>query len=106
MSRSTLKVATPNERDIMFTREFAFPCAAVYDALVKPELIRQWLTGPEGWTMTECTFEPRAGGTYRYAWSHEDGQTMGMGGDITEIVPRERIVATEKFDEPWYPGEA
>jgi len=31
---------------------------------------------------------------------------MGMGGVYREIVPPERIVATEKFDESWYPGEA
>ena len=31
---------------------------------------------------------------------------MGMGGVYREIVPPERIVNTEKFDEAWYPGEA
>ncbi len=31
---------------------------------------------------------------------------MGMGGVFREIVPPERIVSTEKFDEAWYPGEA
>lgn len=29
-----------------------------------------------------------------------------MGGVYREIVPRERIVCTELFDEAWYPGEA
>jgi uncharacterized protein YndB with AHSA1/START domain len=31
---------------------------------------------------------------------------MGMGGVYREVVPPERIVCTEKFDQPWYPGEA
>ena len=31
---------------------------------------------------------------------------MGMGGVFREIVVPERIVATEKFDDAWYPGEA
>ena len=31
---------------------------------------------------------------------------MGMGGVYREIVRPERLVATEKFDEPWYEGEA
>jgi uncharacterized protein YndB with AHSA1/START domain len=31
---------------------------------------------------------------------------MSMGGVYREIVAPERIVATEKFDQPWYPGEA
>ena len=29
-----------------------------------------------------------------------------MGGVYREVVAPERIVATEVFDEPWYPGEA
>jgi uncharacterized protein YndB with AHSA1/START domain len=31
---------------------------------------------------------------------------MGMGGVFREIVPQERVVCTEVFDEAWYPGEA
>jgi len=31
---------------------------------------------------------------------------MGMGGVYREVVAPERIVATEKFDQSWYPGEA
>ena len=29
-----------------------------------------------------------------------------MGGVFREIVRPERVVATEKFDDAWYPGEA
>jgi uncharacterized protein YndB with AHSA1/START domain len=29
-----------------------------------------------------------------------------MGGFYREIVPPARIVATERFDDPWYPGDA
>jgi uncharacterized protein YndB with AHSA1/START domain len=31
---------------------------------------------------------------------------MGMGGLYREVVPPDGIVATEVFDEAWYPGEA
>ncbi len=31
---------------------------------------------------------------------------MGMRGVYREVVPPERIVATESFDDPWYEGEA
>jgi uncharacterized protein YndB with AHSA1/START domain len=31
---------------------------------------------------------------------------MGMRGVLREVVPPERIVQTESFDQPWYPGEA
>jgi len=29
-----------------------------------------------------------------------------MGGVYREIVPNQKIVTTEKFDQAWYPGEA
>ena len=29
-----------------------------------------------------------------------------MGGEYREIVPEQKIVATEKFDMSWYPGGA
>jgi uncharacterized protein YndB with AHSA1/START domain len=29
-----------------------------------------------------------------------------MGGVYREVVAPERVVATEKFDQAWYPGEA
>jgi uncharacterized protein YndB with AHSA1/START domain len=31
---------------------------------------------------------------------------MGMGGVYREIVRPERLVTTEEFDDPWYPGDA
>ena len=35
-----------------------------------------------------------------------DGTEMGWGGKYLEVVRPERLVATERFDQPWYPGEA
>jgi len=58
-----------------------------------------------GWTMPVCEIDLRVGGKYRYVWRHAQGHEMGMGGVFREIVPPERIVSTEKFDEAWYPGE-
>jgi uncharacterized protein YndB with AHSA1/START domain len=60
-----------------------------------------------GWSWVVCDIDLRVGGTYRYVWRQEaDGFEMGMRGVFREIVPSERIVATEKFDEAQYPGEA
>lgn len=101
-----LKVTTRGDREIVMTREFDAPRKLVFDAFTKPELIRQWLLGPPGWSMPVCEVDLRVGGKYRYMWRHTNGNQMGMGGMYREIVPPERIVATEKFDESWYPGEA
>lgn len=101
-----LKVTTPSSREIVMTREFEAPRHLVFDALVKPEMLMRWLLGPPGWTMPVCEVDQRVGGKYRYVWRNEDGTEMGTGGVFREIEPPGRIVATEKFDEAWYPGES
>ena len=104
--RNTLKVTTRGDREIVMTREFDAPRKLVFEAFTKPELIRQWLLGPPGWSMPVCEVDLKVGGKYRYVWRHTNGNEMGMGGVYREIVRPERIVATETFDESWYPGEA
>jgi uncharacterized protein YndB with AHSA1/START domain len=103
---ATFSVTTPTDREIAMSRVFDAPRGMVFDAFTKPELVKRWLSGPPGWSMTVCEIDFRVGGAYRYVWRGPDGTSMGMGGVIREIVPPERIVQTEKFDEPWYPGEA
>lgn len=103
----TLQLTTPGDREIVMTREFDAPRKLVYEAHTKPELVRQWLLGPPGWTMPVCEMDVRVGGKYRWVWKQEEkGTTMGMGGVYREIVAPERLVTTEKFDEAWYPGES
>jgi len=104
---STLKVTTPSDREIALTREFNAPRQLVWDAHTKPELVKKWLLGPPGWSMPVCKIDLRVGGTYRFEWRNDaDGTTMAMGGTYKEVKPIERIVQTEKFDDPWYEGEA
>lgn len=107
MSNSgTLTLTTPTDQEIVMTRVFNAPRKLVFEAMTKPELVKKWLLGPPGWTMPVCEIDLRVGGKYRYVWRNADGKEMGMGGVYREIVRPERVVATEKFDEAWYPGEA
>ena len=102
----TMKLTTRGDREIVITRVFDAPRRLVFDAFTKPELVRQWLLGPPGWAMVVCEVAVKVGDRYRYVWRHENGAEMGMGGVLREIEPPQRIVATEKFDQSWYPGEA
>jgi len=102
----TLTVTTPSEREIMMTRVFDAPRRLVFDALTKPELLKRWLYGPPGWSLAVCEIDLRVGGAFRYLWRGPDSAEMGMRGVYREIVKPERLVATEKYDEAWYPGEA
>jgi len=103
----SFKVSTPTDREIEVRRDFNAPRQLVFEAFTKPELVRRWLLGPDGWTMPVCEIDLRVGGAYRYVWRKEStGAEMGMGGVFREVARPSRLVATEKFDDAWYPGEA
>jgi len=103
----SFEVSLPSDREIQITRDFDARRGLVFDAFTKPELVRRWLLGPPGWTMPLCEIDLRVGGAYRYVWrSEKDGSQMAVGGVFREVTPLERLVASEKFDDAWYPGEA
>jgi uncharacterized protein YndB with AHSA1/START domain len=95
-----LKVGMPSDREIVITRVFKAPRRLVFDSITKPDLVRQWLLGPPGWTMPVCEI------ANRFLWRGPDGKQMGSRGVTREFVPPERFVATERFDDAWYAGEA
>jgi uncharacterized protein YndB with AHSA1/START domain len=99
----TLKVTTPSEREIVLTRVFDAPRRMVFEALTKAELLKRWF-GPRGWSLVVCEVDLRVGGTWRFVLRSPDGTNMGMRGVYREIVPPERSVHTESFDD--FPGES
>jgi uncharacterized protein YndB with AHSA1/START domain len=101
-----LQVTTPSDREVAMTRVFDAPRSMVFDAWTKPELLKRWLGAFGGWTFAVCEVDLRVGGKYRFVWRGKDGNEMAMGGVYREIVRPERIVCTEKFDDPWYEGDA
>ena len=106
-AKDTFKITPSGDREIIMTREFNAPRKLVFEPLTRPEYVKRWLLGPEGWTMPICEIDLKVGGTYRYVWRHSaKGTEMSLHGVYREIVPPERIVHTEQFDQPWYPGEA
>jgi len=112
-STGGLKVVAQGDREIVMTRVFDAPRTMVFEAWTKPELLKRWLLGPPGWTMTVCEVDLRVGGAYRFVWRRdrvagdaETPHTMGMGGVYREITAPARLVSTEEFDDAWYPGNA
>ncbi len=96
--KHTLKVSTPTDREIVLTRVFDAPRQHVWAALTKPKLLKRWLFGPDGWTMTICDDDARVGGAFHWAWSGPGGEAMSIRGVYREVVPPERIVRTESFE--------
>jgi uncharacterized protein YndB with AHSA1/START domain len=106
ISAGTMHLTTPSDQEIMVTRVFNAPRRLVFDAFTKPELLKRWFYGPDGWSLEVCEVDLRAGGAYRYVWRGPNGMEMGMGGIHQEVVPPERIVCTQLFDQDWTGGEA
>ena len=106
-SPETLTVSRHGDTEILITRVFDAPRHLVFDAHTKPDLLKRWLGVRNGWTLAVCEIDLRVGGAYRYVWRNEaKGLDMGAGGVYREIIPPEQIVCTERFDDPWYSGEA
>jgi uncharacterized protein YndB with AHSA1/START domain len=101
-----LNVTTRGDREIVITRDFDAPRTLVYRAMTEPALLKRWLGVFGGWSLEVCEVDARTGGSFRYQWRGPKGETMGMRGVYREVVPNERLVNTEVFDEAWYPGEA
>ena len=100
-----LTVAAQGDRDIVMTRTFNAPRHMVWEAYTKPELLKRWLLGPDGWYFIQCDVDLRVGGKYRYVWKNDEkNQTLGLGGEYREIKAPAKLVCTEAFDD--FPGEA
>ena len=96
-------MTTPTDREIVLTRTFDAPRRLVFDAFTKPLLLKRWF-GPRGWSLVVCEVDLRVGSGFRFVLRGPDGRDMGMSGVYREIVPPERSVHTESFDD--YPGES
>src|SRR5437764_4797414 len=99
----TLKVTTPSDREIVLTRMFDAPRHMVFDAFSKPELLKRWF-GPRGWSLVVCEVDLRVGGGFRFVLRGPEGHEMGMRGTYRELVPPDRSVHMESFED--YPGES
>ncbi len=98
-------VTTPSDREMVVTRAFNAPRHLVYQCWTKPVLVKHWLYGPETWKLVTCEIDLRVGGKLRFIWGAVQSASMGMSGVYQDIIPDERLVFTENFDEDWTGGE-
>jgi uncharacterized protein YndB with AHSA1/START domain len=96
-SSGTAVVTLPTDTQILITREFDAPRHVVYKAWTTPELIKRWWSGDRG-EVTSAEVDLRVGGTWRYVMVANGGFEVAFHGEYREIVPDERIVATEVFE--------
>jgi uncharacterized protein YndB with AHSA1/START domain len=94
-----LNVTTPNDLEIVMTRDFDAPRQLVWDAMTRPELVRRWMFTPPGWTWAVCEMDVRVGGKFRWAWNGPEGTiALTIWGEHREVNPPSRIVHTERME--------
>jgi uncharacterized protein YndB with AHSA1/START domain len=77
----------------------------VYRAFLEPDAIASWLP-PFGFLCTVHELQAKVGGTHRMSFRNfTTGGSHSFGGTYLELVPNERLVYTDKFDDPNLPGE-
>jgi uncharacterized protein YndB with AHSA1/START domain len=96
------KITLPSEQQILITRELAAPKQLVYRAWTTPELVKRWWGGHRG-TMQVVEIDLRVGGKWRYVMLAQAGFEVAFHGQYREIVPNERIVTTEVFEQAGVP---
>ena len=100
MSNTTAPTGT-----VTLHRVFRAPPDRLYRAFLDPDAMAKWLP-PHGFTGRVLSMDARVGGRYRMQFTNfSNGQSHAFGGEYLELVPGERIVHTDSFDDPNLPGE-
>src|SRR5688500_16768358 len=94
----SFKVTTPSDLEIRMTRLFDAPRHLVFDAMTKPEHVKQWWGRlGEGYSVPVCEIDLRVGGAWRFVNRHPEGEAA-FYGEYREIAPPSRLVFTEIFE--------
>lgn len=98
-------IAKTEANTVKLHRVFSAAAEKVYNAFLDPAAMCKWLP-PNGFTGTVHHMEACVGGTYKMSFTNfGKGLAHTFGGEFLELVPGEKIVHTDKFDDPNMPGE-
>ena len=90
---------------IRLHRVLRAPPERVYKAFLDADAMSKWLP-PNGFTGKVHHMDAKVGGGYRMSFTNfGTGKSQAFGGEYKELVPNERIVNTDRFDDPNMPGE-
>lgn len=77
----------------------------VYRAFTDPDAFARWMP-PNGFTGRVHEMEATVGGHYKMSFTNfTTGKVEPFGGEYLELVPNERVVFSDRFDDPDLPGE-
>lgn len=88
----------PSDRELAFRRVFNAPRRRVFDAWTKPEHLVRWY-GCHSSSLIVCEVDLRVGGSYCFVVRMTDGTQHALSGVYRDIVPPERLVFTQRFND-------
>jgi len=99
-------MTTSNDsQTVRFHRVLKATPERVYRAFLNPDAKVKWLP-PNGFAGKVHHSDETVGGTFRMSFTNfTTGSEMFFGGTQLELVPNERIVHTDRFEDPNLPGE-
>jgi uncharacterized protein YndB with AHSA1/START domain len=98
-NQDSFTVTTPSDREIRMTRLFNAPRGLVFEAMTRPEHVREWWGRlGDGYSVPVCEIDLRVGGRWRFVNRHPHGEAA-FHGEYREITPPGRVVFTEIFEE-------
>jgi uncharacterized protein YndB with AHSA1/START domain len=92
------------ENTVKIHRVLRAPAQTIYRAFLDADAMAKWLP-PHGFTGKVHHIQATVGGTYKMSFTNlTTGHSHAFGGEFLELVPNERIVHTDQFDDPNLPG--
>ena len=86
--------------DIVLERFVDAPRQLVWDALTKPEHLKEWYM-PKAWgSVSKCDMDARPGGIFSIDIALPDGREIPNLGCVLDVIPLERLVWTSML----FPG--
>ena len=91
-------VERKSERELVVTRTFNGPARIVFEAWIRPELLKRWWAPKSsGMSLLSCEADVRVGGKYRFEFGREGSKpVMAFFGKYIEVVPNARLVWTNE----------
>lgn len=101
---STPASVFPADRELVINRVLNAPREKLYRCWTTPGLITQWFTPPPFKTV-KAVMDVRPGGASCITMQSPEGQEFPNPGVYLEVVPNERLVATDAYTTAWEPAE-
>src|SRR4051812_34427184 len=92
-----------SDRELVLTRLIDAPREKLYRCWTEPALLKQWFA-PLPYTTPHAEMDVRPGGASLVVMRSPDGNDIRCPGVYLEVLPNQRLVATDAYTSAWQPS--